>query len=85
MRLYCTDGYEAYTGLIPLGRLYQGKDQTHGIERTHGRQRHWLARFRLSTAAEYWSARRSKNPSLEECAPAPSRRGSSPLTRQAGA
>lgn len=46
MRLYCTDGYEAYTGLIPLGRLYQGKDQTHGIERTHGRQRHWLARFR---------------------------------------
>ena len=45
-RLYCTDGYEVYADLIPLGRLYHGKDQTHGIERTHSRQRHWLARFR---------------------------------------
>ena len=39
----------------------------------------------VSTAAEYWSARRSKIPSLEECAPAPSRHGSPPLARQAGA
>ena len=23
-----------------------GKDETHGIERDHARQRHWLARFR---------------------------------------
>ena len=45
-RLYCADGWEAYAALIPLGRLYVGKDQTHGIERDHARQRHWLARFR---------------------------------------
>ncbi len=32
--------------MIPLGRLYVGKDETHGIERDHARQRHWLARFR---------------------------------------
>jgi transposase-like protein len=35
--------------LIPQGRLYVGKDQTHGIERDHSRQRHWLARFRRRT------------------------------------
>ena len=27
-------------------RTALGKDQTHGIERDHARQRHWLARFR---------------------------------------
>jgi insertion element IS1 protein InsB len=32
--------------LLPVGRLYAGKDETHGIERDHARQRHWLARFR---------------------------------------
>ena len=46
VRLYCADGWEAYAGLIPPGRLYVGKDETHGIERDHARQRHWLARFR---------------------------------------
>ncbi len=45
-RLYCADGWEAYADLIPVGRLYVGKDATHGIERDHARQRHWLARFR---------------------------------------
>ena len=45
-RLYCADGWEAYAELIPPGQLYVGKDQTHGIERDHARQRHWLARFR---------------------------------------
>ena len=45
-RLYCADGWEAYADLIPVGRLFVGKDQTHGIERDHARQRHWLARFR---------------------------------------
>jgi insertion element IS1 protein InsB len=45
-RLYCADGWEAYAELLPVGRLYVGKDQTHGIERDHARQRHWLARFR---------------------------------------
>ena len=45
-RLYCADGWEAYAALIPVGRLHAGKDQTHGIERDHARQRHRLARFR---------------------------------------
>ena len=49
MRLYCADGWEAYAALIPQGRLYVGKEQTHGIERDHSRQRHWLARFRRRT------------------------------------
>ena len=35
--------------LLPVGRLYAGKDQTHGIERDHARQRHGLARFRRRT------------------------------------
>ena len=45
-RLYCADGWEAYAELLPVGQLYVGKDQTHGLERDHARQRHWLARFR---------------------------------------
>ena len=45
-RLYCADGWEAYAELLPVGRLFVGKDETHGIERDHARQRHWLARFR---------------------------------------
>ena len=48
-RLYCTDNWAAYAEAIPQGRLYVGKDQTHGIERDHARQRHWLARFRRRT------------------------------------
>ena len=48
-RLYCTDGWAAYAELIPQGRLYVGKEETHGIERDHSRQRHWLARFRRRT------------------------------------
>jgi insertion element IS1 protein InsB len=31
---------------IPQGRLYVGKEETHGIERDNARQRHWLAPFR---------------------------------------
>ncbi len=46
MRLYCADGWAAYVEAIPPGRLYVGKEETHGIERDHARQRHWLARFR---------------------------------------
>jgi insertion element IS1 protein InsB len=46
VRLYCADGREAYAEPIPEGRLYVGKEETHGIERDHARQRHWLARFR---------------------------------------
>ena len=43
-RLHCTDDWAAYQETIPQGRLHLGKDQTHGIERDHARQRHWLAR-----------------------------------------
>ena len=46
-RLYCADDYAVYGVLLPAaGRLYVGKDETHGIERDNARQRHWLARFR---------------------------------------
>jgi insertion element IS1 protein InsB len=48
-RLYCTDDWAAYRELIPPGRLFVGKEETHGIERDHARQRHWLARFRRRT------------------------------------
>ena len=48
-RLHCTDDRAAYAEPIPQGRLGVGKDQTHGIERDHSRQRHWLARFRRRT------------------------------------
>ena len=48
-RLYCTDDWAAYAELIPQGRLLVGKEETHGIERDHSRQRHWLARFRRRT------------------------------------
>ncbi len=49
VRLYCADAYNVYAQVIPMGRLYQGKDQTWGVERTHSQQRHWLARFRRRT------------------------------------
>ena len=32
--------------VLPTGRLYTGKDETHGIERDNARQRHWPARSR---------------------------------------
>ena len=48
-RPYCTDDWAAYGELIPQGRLHVGKEETHGIERDHSRQRHWLARFRRRT------------------------------------
>ena len=46
VRLDCADGWEAYAALIPRGQLYVGEGETHGVERDHARQRHWLARFR---------------------------------------
>src|SRR4051812_34640366 len=49
VRLYCADGWAAYAELIPQGRLFVGKEEPHGIERAHPRQRHWLARFRRRT------------------------------------
>jgi insertion element IS1 protein InsB len=44
-KLYVADEYAVYANLIPIGKLYQGKDLTHGIERNNCRQRHWFARF----------------------------------------
>ena len=49
VRLYRTDDWAAYVEAIPQGMLYVGKEETHGIERDHSRQRHWLARFRRRT------------------------------------
>jgi insertion element IS1 protein InsB len=51
VRLYGTDDWAAYVEAIPQGRLYVGEEETHGIERDHSRQRHWLARFRRRTCA----------------------------------
>jgi insertion element IS1 protein InsB len=45
-RLICADDWAAYQEAIPQGQLYVGKEETHGIERDHARQRHWLAPFR---------------------------------------
>ena len=45
-RLSCADDYAVYDVLLPVGQLYAGKAETHGIERDNARQRHWLARFR---------------------------------------
>ena len=57
VRLYCADGWEAYAELIPQGRLFVGKEETHGIERDHARQRRWLARFRRRTCVVSRAAR----------------------------
>jgi insertion element IS1 protein InsB len=45
-RLYGADDYAVYDVLLPVGQLYTGKEETHGIERDNARQRHGLARFR---------------------------------------
>jgi insertion element IS1 protein InsB len=45
-RLYCADDDAVHDVLLPVGQLYAGKDEAHGIERDNARQRHWLARFR---------------------------------------
>jgi IS1 family transposase len=42
----CADDWAAHAELIPQGRLLVGKEETHGVERDHARQRPWLARFR---------------------------------------
>ena len=45
-RLYCADDYAVYGVLLPVGQLYTGKNETHGIERDNSSKRHWIARFR---------------------------------------
>jgi IS1 family transposase len=72
-RLYCTDDWAAYEEAIPQGRLYVGKDQTHGLERDHARQRHWLARFRRRSIV----VSKAKRPA----AAPPPRRGIGPQAR----
>jgi insertion element IS1 protein InsB len=47
-RLDCADDSAVYGVLLPVGQLYTGKEETHGIEQDNARQRHWLARFRRS-------------------------------------
>lgn len=49
VHLFCTEDYIVYENELPIGVHYQGKDQTGAAERTHGRLRHWLARFRRRT------------------------------------
>ena len=66
-RLYCADDYAVYQVLLPVGRLYAGKDETHGIERDHARQRHWLARFRRRSIVVS-KARRMVDASIALCA-----------------
>jgi insertion element IS1 protein InsB len=43
---YCTDHWPVYAAVIPPERLVMSKAQTDGIERNHGRQRHWFGRFK---------------------------------------
>ena len=45
-RLSCADDEAVDDGLLPVGPLHTGKEETHGIERDNARPRHWLARFR---------------------------------------
>ena|SRR5262245_56051414 len=46
VKVYCTDKGATYASVIPQDKLVQSKATTHDIERTHGRQRHWVGRFK---------------------------------------
>src|SRR5512135_820832 len=39
--LYCTDAYAPYDHALPVGRHFQGKEQTWRLEQNNGRQRYW--------------------------------------------
>jgi IS1 family transposase/transposase-like protein len=45
VRLYCTDSYICYDQAVPIGRHYQGKQETWRLEQINSRLRHWLARL----------------------------------------
>ncbi|MCW2241777.1 IS1 family transposase [Azospirillum canadense] len=45
-RLFCTDQFAVYDAVMPVGRHYQGKDQSVALERNNGRQRHWVGTCR---------------------------------------
>jgi IS1 family transposase len=47
--LFFSDGWGAYSDLIPPELLIQTKTQTHLIESNNMPQRHWFARFRRKT------------------------------------
>jgi len=47
--LFFSDGWGAYSDLIPPELLIQTKSQTHLIESNNMPQRHWFARFRRKT------------------------------------
>jgi insertion element IS1 protein InsB len=44
--MYHTDKWAAYAVVLPQDKLVMSKTNTHGIERNHGRQRHWFGRFK---------------------------------------
>lgn len=44
--VYATDGFKAYTSVIPEQRLAQSKVFTWRVEQHNSNTRHWLARFR---------------------------------------
>ena len=46
VRLYCTDCYICSEQGLPIGKHYQGKNETWRLEQINSRLRHWLARFR---------------------------------------
>ena len=43
---FCTDHFAVYDTVLPVGRHYQGKDQSVALERNNGRQRHWVGACR---------------------------------------
>jgi insertion element IS1 protein InsB len=47
--VYFSDGWQAYSDIIPPGMLIQTKSGTHLIESNNMPQRHWFARFRRKT------------------------------------
>jgi insertion element IS1 protein InsB len=47
--LYCTDAYAPYDCALPVGKHFQGKEQTWRLEQNNGRQRYWYRRFQRRT------------------------------------
>jgi IS1 family transposase len=44
--LYCSDGWSAYSELIPKDQLVQSKSFTYRIEQNNSNTRNWLSRFK---------------------------------------
>jgi IS1 family transposase len=49
VKIFFSDGWRAYSDLIPPELLVQSKSQTHLIESNNAPQRHWFGRFRRRT------------------------------------